>query len=108
MLKDETFRDEREFRMIYQEHARLFAEIPLDLAEKRYRTPGPLIVPYTTTRDLAGLRLAEGARETRIEIVDVIVGPHPLKDIAASGIKEFLASSGYQDIPVVPSRVPYR
>lgn len=109
MLKDESFKDEREFRMIYQEHSRLFAEMNLDLAPKRFRSAGPLIVPFTSTRDLASLRLARGAgvEGSRIAITDVVVGPHPLKDLAVSGIREFLLTHGY-DVDVQASRVPFR
>jgi hypothetical protein len=109
MLKHESFRDEREFRIIYQEHSRLFAGASLDLAPKRFRIAGPLIVPFTSTRDMSSLRLArgQGSDGSRIAIIDVVVGPHALKDLAASGIREFLHEHGY-DVDVEPSRVPFR
>src|SRR5688572_13125735 len=108
MFKDASFKDEREFRMIYQEHARLFANTVLDLAPKRFRAAGPLIVPFTTTRDLSSLVLAQGAGASgsRLAITDVVVGPHPLKNLAVSGIREFLAAHGY-DVDVQPSSVPF-
>ena len=108
-LKDESFADEREVRMIYQEHARAFSSLGYDLAPKRFRTVGSLIMPFTSTRDLAALRHAEHSilPQSGISITDVVVGPHPLKNLAVSGIREFLIAHGYE-VDVEPSRVPFR
>jgi Protein of unknown function (DUF2971) len=108
MLKHSSFKDEREFRMIYQEHAQLFTAMKIALAPKRYRVAGALLVAYTTTRDLATLPHAQPKLGSRIAITDVVVGPHPLNELAVVGIRDFLASHGYDDVSVEPSRVPYR
>lgn len=108
MMKDAAFADEREVRLIYIDHAKSFAELPLEVAATRYRSAGPLIVPFTTTKDVSVLPHAQPKLGSRIAITDVVVGPHPLKELATFGIKEFLAASGYSDVPVDASVVPFR
>jgi hypothetical protein len=108
-FKDDSFKDEREFRFVYHEDPRLFDNEVLKRAPKRFRMAGPLLVPYTTTKDLAGSRTGlSSAPETQLKIHEVVVGPHPLGEAAAAGVREFLDLRGYRDVSVARSRVPFR
>ena len=108
MLKDSAFKDEREVRLIYIDHAKSFADVPLQVAATRYRCSGALVVPFTTTKDVAALPHAQPKLRSRIDITDVVVGPHPLKDLATVGLREFLLAHGYVDVTVDASAVPFR
>ncbi|MFI5197566.1 MAG: DUF2971 domain-containing protein [Thermoanaerobaculia bacterium] len=107
MLKHESFRDEREFRFIYLEDPHLFDRGVFEKAPKRFRMAGPILVPYTTTRDLAPLS-GGVSKHGRLKLAEIIVGPHPYADLAEAGIREFLGASGHAEVSVSRSRVPFR
>jgi hypothetical protein len=109
-FKDAAFADEKEFRYVYREDPGLFDDEIFMKVRRRFRVSGPLIVPYTTTKDLAVFRLRDRfqPRESILRLKDVIVGPHPHASLAVAGIREFLAAHGYDDVPVAASEVPFR
>ncbi|MEO8698148.1 MAG: hypothetical protein ABI658_31930 [Acidimicrobiales bacterium] len=110
-LKNEAFRDEREYRLVYREDPTLFNGEPFTRAPKYFRMAGSLLVPYTTSRDLVGSRI-DGYEASRpsstLAIREVMVGPHPLAQSALAGVREFLDERGYRDTPAVASDVPFR
>jgi hypothetical protein len=108
MFKDSAFRDEREFRFVYQEDPQLLSRMPIKKAPKRFRVAGSVFVPYTTTKDLAQDQLRIDGKPLRFELHEVVVGPHPQAGLAAAGIREFLDSHGYANVPVTRSEVPFR
>ena len=108
MMKDDAFSDERELRYMYLEDKSGFLTSLDGRASKRFRSSGPLLIPYTTTMDLANRSSIGEASEYRLNLQEVIVGPHPYKDLIVSGIREFLVEHGYSDVVVSPSKIPFR
>src|SRR6266851_4172570 len=107
MFKDSAFRDEREFRFLYQEDPNLFDGKVLIKAPKHFRVAGSLLVPYATTKDLVGSRTRTKKEvATKLDLVDVLIAPHPHAEVAAAGIREFLDTHGYGDVSVQTSQVP--
>lgn len=110
-FKHSAFADEREIRLVYREDPTFFDDAIFEKVKKHFRISENVIVPYVTTKELAVFRLVgrEKSAISKIRLVDVVVGPHPRADLAAAGIREFLASHGYRDdVMVHMSRVPYR
>jgi hypothetical protein len=108
MMKDDAFSDERELRYVYMEDASGLLTRFHGRALKRFRTSGHLLVPYTTTKDLSNRSSIGEVLEYRLNLHEVIVGPHPHKDLIVSGLREFLDEHGYQDVVVSPSKIPFR
>jgi hypothetical protein len=109
MLKDEGFKDEHELRVVYRESFALQAFGDQYKARKRFRVVGPLIKPYTTIRDLVELRsrTTEGDKG-RVDLAEIVIGPHTHAGIAAAGLREFLDTRGYKGVTISLSKVPYR
>lgn len=108
VLKDDAFRDEREFRFIYQESP--FIEPGMfSPAAKLFRFNGTVLAPYTTAADIFRSQPnPKGAQFPRVTISEVIVGPHPKSGLVAASVREFLASRGYSNVAVHVSKIPFR
>jgi hypothetical protein len=109
-FKHSSFADEREFRYVYREDPLVFNDQLLMKVKQRFRASDSLIVPYTTTKDLAVFRLRnqEKIKKSDIKMTDVIIGPHVHGELAAAGVRELLVAQGYSNVPVYISAVPYR
>lgn len=65
----------------------------------RFRTSNGMLIPYIPVRPSSGKRLP---------IRKIIVGPNSRVDRAIAALKLYLASTGYQDIAVEKSTIPYQ
>jgi hypothetical protein len=108
MMKDKAFSDEREYRCVYLEEESGFLTRLNGRAPKRFRSSGHLLAPYTTTKDLASRSSIGEVSKYRLNLQEVIVGPHPHQDLIVSGVREFLDEHRYSDVVVSPSKVPFR
>ena len=92
LLKDQTFREEREWRLI---------SIPKSTRDKEYgiRSGRNFLVPYYS------FSLVEDSKFT---IDGVIVGPSPEKELAQRGVADLLVSKGVVGCSVQSSRIPFR
>ncbi len=108
MMKDEAFSDEREFRFVFQEDptgpiAKLRGRVA-----KRFRVSGDVLVPYTTTADLMRRDGVRAERQSRLVFHEIVVGPNPYAELIRNGLRELLRASGYHDVEVSLSSLPFR
>lgn len=103
VCKDDSFADEREYRIICQESSNT-----RDLLPRRFRVDDPVVVPYVSTRDIQDSAEASEEHRAAFRPVGVIVGPHPRSELVAAGIREYLLSLKFEDVPVEVSKVPFR
>ncbi len=93
ILKDCSFREEREWRMISR---------PLMYRNKRFdfRQGSSLLIPYYK------FPLADKGLTFRLH--EVVVGPTPDERRSKMSLRGFLVHCGLKDVPIEVSRVPYR
>jgi hypothetical protein len=103
LCKDEGFADEREYRMIYQRDADNPETLP-----KRFRVDGSLFVPYVSTEDIQNMAEATDENRSQFCPVEVVVGPHPLNDVIARGIREYLDTNNLVTVRTVRTGIPFR
>lgn len=107
--KNGAFADEREVRLVYKEEPELLNELGLPKTVKRFRSADGLLVPYTTTTDIANtLRHSRDSEKQKFPLEEVIIGPHPKAELAIRSVEEYLAAKGFQDVRVVRSDLPFR
>jgi hypothetical protein len=98
-FKHHAFRTENEVRVVTS-----FGQICKTQGKVSHRVRAGRIVPYvSSTRfytDLSPQRL--------LPLREVIVGPLAAQSITIESVKAFLANSGYANVPVRPSLIPYR
>lgn len=93
LLKDYSFREEREWRLISRPQrctSEAFA----------FREGNSMLIPY--------YKLRLGAEPAALNIHEVVVGPTPHPVQASASARSFLLSHSLRNVPVVPSQVPYR
>lgn len=105
LCKDSGFSDEREVRLFFQE-SKVLREIYGPVL-KRFRLASGILVPYVSTNDLHRGRERE-EKQNRLNLAEVVVGPHPKMALVARSVTEYLESKGYDDVPVRTSTVPFR
>ncbi len=96
-LKDESFREEREWRLV------VFPLLHTDLNPVEYRAcPRRGLVPFIKVPLMADLQ--------RLPVVEVVVGPTHERDAACAALRGYLAKLGYEDVDslVKASGIPYR
>lgn len=93
ILKDYSFREEREWRLISR-------PLSCDLADFSFREGTSMLIPFYK------FRLVDSEGYFRLQ--DVVVGPTPHPEQSASSARSFLVRNSQCDIPVAPSQVPYR
>jgi hypothetical protein len=87
-VKDESFIDEEEYRLIC-----------IGGYETKYREGKSMVIPY--------IQFAPGDNDAKLPISKIIVGPTPHKELSILSVKHLLKSLEY-DIEVEPSKLPYR
>jgi len=93
ILKDRSFREESEWRVISR-------PLPCEGELFHFREGSSLLIPYYKF-PLAGDDLA-------FRVHEVIVGPTPDGERSKSSVRSFLVRSGLENVPVEMSNVPYR
>lgn len=93
ILKDHSFREEKEWRLISR---------PLMCSSKafEFRAGNSMLIPY--------YKLRLGADPAALKIKEVVVGPTPHPHQSAMSARSFLVRHSLRDVAVVPSAVPYR
>lgn len=93
ILKDHSFREEKEWRLISR---------PLMCSSKafEFRAGNSMLIPY--------YKLKLGADPAALKIKEVVVGPTPHPHQSAMSARSFLVRHSLRDVAVVPSTVPYR
>jgi hypothetical protein len=100
-MKDESFKDEEEFRLIAKE-LHFDASIIPNAARRDYRTKGALVVPYVR------LRIPADAEPLLVQpFTAVIVGPQAHRKLARGAVERLLRDQ-HVSAPVVESKVPFR
>ncbi|PTL36164.1 hypothetical protein CLG94_05750 [Candidatus Methylomirabilis limnetica] len=93
ILKDYSFREEREWRLISRPLSCTFDAFD-------FREGSSMLTPY--------YRLRLGADPTALNIQEVVVGPTPHPDQSSRSTRSFLVRHSLKTVPVVASQVPYR
>jgi len=93
ILKDYSFRDEREWRLISR---------PLSCRSEAFsfREGTSMLIPYYKFPLLDS--------EGHFKLHEVVVGPTPHPKQSEMSTRSFLVKNFQRDVPVVPSKVPYR
>lgn len=73
-----------------------------------YRTKNSLIIPYIQSSELYNEDFVKHLEENKLPLKKVIVGPISNQNGTIQSIKVFLQNSGYQDVSVEASKIPYR
>ncbi|WP_460455394.1 DUF2971 domain-containing protein [Arthrobacter bambusae] len=106
-FKNSGFVDEREMRVVCG------AGLYTDLVYVKHRPSRYGIVPYVElclpAADAMGVPTTERPeRVQELPIVGIAVGPTPYPEEAATGARELLRRVGRENIPLIPSKVPFR
>lgn len=111
-FKNEAFKDEKEIRWVYKENNQLYESVGIPSVKRQFRVKGNQIIPYTTSSDLANMKIlgrGHGRRENdKLPIKRIVVGPQENASLVIAGIKGYLNSFGYNPDIVRPSLVPFR
>ena len=93
ILKDKSFSDEKEWRIISR---------PLACTNERfsYRCGSSMLIPY--------YRVAIAYPDQPLKLDEVVIGPTPHVEQARRAAWSFLVSQDLEKVPVEPSAVPYR
>jgi hypothetical protein len=93
ILKDHSFREEREWRLISR---------PLICTSQAFdfREGHSMLIPY--------FKLPLGLKSTALAIHEIVVGPTPYPDQSSMSTQSFLEHHLLGSVPVVASQVPYR
>lgn len=74
-----------------------------------HRSTNNFIVPYYLTADLEHKdKDGNDIEPEKLPITAVIIGPAKHQDLTAISVKEYLEKSGYQDVAIRLSKVPFR
>jgi hypothetical protein len=92
LFKNVSFREEREWRMVFScgDDA---------VPDPRFRSARGVMIPY--------IEVAVWSKNTDF-IKDVVVGPNPNWELAVRSVKRLLEARGLGNATVTPSEVPYR
>jgi len=101
-FKNEAFKDEREWRLIFTPPANC-------VVKPHFRSAGGMLIPYYTLRDLAP-SVASSTATAKLPINGVTVGPSVRQTLNVRSVEAILEAAGYDRVqaPVVPSQIPFR
>jgi hypothetical protein len=88
-IKDESFIDEKEYRIIYHHKDK----------KMEHREGKSMIIPY--------IEFPPGDVHI-LPISKIVIGPTPHPELSMMSVDSLLVSNGYDDIEVVKSKIPYR
>lgn len=93
ILKDYSFRDEREWRLISR-------PLMCSFEAFSFREGKSMLIPFYK------FPLVDSERHFRLH--EVVVGPTPHPKQSAMSARSFLVKNSQRDVPIEPSKVPYR
>lgn len=102
IFKNSAFSAEQEIRLVVSER---------DISHfkgVKHRVVGGKIIPYISSSDLYDEGFIERNGTKQLPIIEIIVGPTANQIITIDSLKVFLSNSGYPNVNVKPSAVPYR
>jgi hypothetical protein len=103
-FKDPSFRDEREYRLVYVEHPEIFESMDfLERPPKHFRVKGGRIYSHVKSSEMFPMP----DHKWPLGICEVVLGPES-DDLMELGVREFLNENGLQDVPIKRSAIPYR
>jgi len=103
-FKDLSFRNEREFRLVYVEHPELFEDRALvERPPKHFRAKGGRIYSHVKSSEM----FTEPDNKWPLGICEVVLGPES-DDLMELGVRELLDENGLNDVPIKHSAIPYR
>lgn len=103
-FKNSAFSAEQEVRIV------LSTQDTDQFGGKEYRISNGLIVPYVCTYNLH-IKEPESGNKIKpdpLPISNVVIGPIAHQDAVIESIKTFLSDSGYSNVEVTKSKIPYR
>lgn len=103
-FKAPSFRDEREYRLVYVEHPELFEDGTFgERPPKHFRVKGGRIYSHIVSSEMFPFP----DHKWPLGICEVVLGPES-DDLMELGVREFLDENGLQDVPIIRSQIPYR
>jgi hypothetical protein len=112
-LKDISFQEEKELRIIIRTEKTSQKDIPLEVL---YRKRGHYLLPYVVKKycHISSFVTKDNGQpdyynmESKLPITDIIVGPSQDQPLLVNGIKHYLNKKQMNDITVSVSAIPYR
>ncbi len=110
LFKHPTFSDEREVRLLYAEPLEIMGQLQQDIAQRKFRVSGGLIVPFTDSSSTRRIFFSDKPMNTpqKLPLKSVSIGPTPQAEALAGGMRDLLNSMGYHDVEVTLSEAPLR
>lgn len=103
-FKDPSFRDEREFRLVYVEHPELFKEDGhFERPPKHFRVKDGRIYSHVKSSEMFPFP----DQKWPLGICEIVLGPES-DDLMELGVREFLNENGLVEVPIRRSKIPYR
>lgn len=103
-FKDSSFRDEREYRLVYVEHPDLFEDgVFGERPPKHFRVRDGRIYSHIVSSEM----FPNPGHKRTLGICEIVLGPES-NDLMEFGVREFLDENGLQDVPIIISKIPYR
>ncbi len=105
-FKDSSFGEEKEFRLEYKIDRNINKN---DNTELLFRSNGNLIIPfykieYVNKNDVLSLE----SEYKKLPIETIIIGPSLNYELNKNSIESFLLKFGYENVKIIPSKIPYR
>lgn len=105
-FKDSSFDEEKEFRLEYKIDGKTNEN---DNSKLLFRSNGNLIIPfykieYVNKNDVLSLE----SEYKKLPIETIIIGPSLDYELNKNSIESFLLKFGYENIKIIPSKIPYR
>lgn len=103
-FKNPSFRDEREYRLVYVEHPELFKNKAFwERPSKHFQVKGGRIYSHVKSSEM----FPRTDHKWPLGICEVVLGPES-DDLMELGVREFLDENGLQNVPIKRSAIPYR
>ena len=102
-FKHRAFHAEKEVRVITHS-----SQIANHFDGIKHRAVEGRVVPYLSSSDLYNESFYKAFGSKKLPLQEVIVGPIANREVTIDSVKIFLANSGYADVKVRPSIVPFR
>lgn len=101
-FKHQSFEAEDEVRVVaHFSQAKTFGGI-------KHRVRNGRVIPYLSSSSLYDDEFVKAGGSQKLPLREVIVGPIAKQDVTIQSIKVFLKNSGYENVLVRPSQVPFR
>jgi hypothetical protein len=95
-FKDIGFKEEDEFRLIYDPEYQLrYKEKNEEIPQKLFRTNSKHLIPYIELKPL----------NKNFPIQEIVIGPSLHKDRIKKGVQELLLNNGYKDVKITHSKI---